>query len=105
MLLATLPFLLSAVAVNGTNCDDLARLKLAHATVERAGVVAAGASVLPSRLIQNPWAGSNVVSPAELPAFCQVLLKIHPVADSEIAVEVRLPMQGWIGRFVGVGNG
>src|SRR5438105_4272203 len=105
MLRTGLLFLLASVRVHAATCEDLAKLKLPHTTVERAEMVAAGGSTLPSTLIQNSWAGSNEVLPAELPAFCRVLLKSRPVTDSEIAVEVRLPIKGWNGRFLGVGNG
>lgn len=98
-------FLLAYLRVHGATCEDLARLKLPHTTVERAEAIAAGASTLPSALNQNTWAGSNEVLPAGLPAFCRVSLKIGPVPDSEIAVEVRLPIEGWNGRFIAVGNG
>ena len=40
-----------------------------------------------------------------LPAFCRVELTIAPTGDSDIKTEVWLPMSGWNGRFLAVGNG
>jgi hypothetical protein len=97
--------LLSSACVYGAVCEDLAQLQVPHSAVEHAETVASGALKLPSRLYQNAWAGNSEVAPIDLPPFCRVLLKITPVSDSEISVEVWLPVQGWNGRFVAVGNG
>ncbi len=42
---------------------------------------------------------------ASLPAFCRVSLAITPTADSDIKSEVWLPISGWNGKFLQVGNG
>ena len=42
---------------------------------------------------------------AGLPAFCRVSLMATPTADSEIPIEVWLPVKGWNGKFRGQGNG
>ena len=42
---------------------------------------------------------------ATLPAFCRVSLTIKPTSDSDIKSEVWLPMGGWNGKFLQVGNG
>jgi feruloyl esterase len=97
--------LFASVCLHAAPCDDLARLNVPHTAVERAETIAAGAFALPSALYQNSWAGSKDVVPARLPPFCRLLLRITPVADSEIAVELWLPLQSWNGRFVAVGNG
>jgi feruloyl esterase len=44
-------------------------------------------------------------SQGDLPAFCRVELTIAPTADSDIKTEVWLPMAGWNGKFLAVGNG
>src|SRR5688500_6419648 len=41
----------------------------------------------------------------DLPPFCRVAGEIRPTVDSRIAFEVWLPLQGWNGKFAGVGNG
>lgn len=38
------------------------------------------------------------------PAFCRVAATLRPTADSDIKVEVWLPLSGWNGKFLGVGN-
>ena len=40
-----------------------------------------------------------------LPAFCRVAATASPTPDSAIKFEVWLPVQGWNGKFVAVGNG
>jgi feruloyl esterase len=42
---------------------------------------------------------------AQLPAFCRVALTITPTSDSDIRSEIWLPMSGWNGKFLAVGNG
>jgi hypothetical protein len=41
----------------------------------------------------------------KLPAFCRVVAVAHPTADSDIRIEVWLPLAGWNGKFIGQGNG
>jgi len=40
-----------------------------------------------------------------LPAFCRVQAVARPSSDSEINIEVWLPLAGWNGRYLGAGNG
>ena len=40
-----------------------------------------------------------------LPTFCRVRAVARPSSDSEINIEVWLPVAGWNGRYLGVGNG
>jgi feruloyl esterase len=40
-----------------------------------------------------------------VPAACRVALTIAPTADSDIKAEIWLPMAGWNGKFLTVGNG
>jgi feruloyl esterase len=40
-----------------------------------------------------------------LPAYCRVEAVLRPSADSHIQVQVWLPVEGWNGKFQGVGNG
>ncbi|HTZ90510.1 MAG TPA: tannase/feruloyl esterase family alpha/beta hydrolase [Alloacidobacterium sp.] len=39
------------------------------------------------------------------PAFCRVTATLKPTADSDIKVEVWMPLRGWNGKFRGLGNG
>jgi feruloyl esterase len=40
-----------------------------------------------------------------LGAFCRVVVKAAPSADSDIKIEVWMPGEGWNGKFQGRGNG
>lgn len=42
---------------------------------------------------------------ATLPAFCRVRAVAIPTPDSQIGIEVWLPLRGWNGRLLGTGNG
>jgi feruloyl esterase len=53
---------------------------------------------------------ARAVSPNTTPffasrAFCRVFVRIAPTADSDIKVEVWLPISGWNQKFQAVGNG
>ncbi len=41
----------------------------------------------------------------DLPDFCRVQMMLTPTADSDIKVEVWLPLKDWNGKLQGVGNG
>jgi feruloyl esterase len=49
-----------------------------------------------------PESGSDL---SDLPAFCRVAAKLKPTSDSDIGVEVWLPISGWNGKFLAVGSG
>jgi feruloyl esterase len=40
-----------------------------------------------------------------LPAFCRVVAALNPVPQSDIRIEVWLPLTGWNSKLLGVGNG
>ncbi len=42
---------------------------------------------------------------SNMPAFCRVAATIKPSSDSNIKMEVWLPVSGWNGKFYAVGNG
>ena len=82
------------------SCERLSSLKLPDTTITTAETVAAGA-----------FKPSTAGEPAEgqgfrrLPAFCRVAAAIAPTSDSDIKVEVWLPLTGGNGKFQAVGNG
>jgi feruloyl esterase len=51
----------------------------------------------------KPSAGGDGLS--DLPAFCRVVAKLKPTSDSDIGIEVWLPISGWNGKFLAVGSG
>jgi hypothetical protein len=81
--------------------DPLADLKLPNTTIVSVETVAAGAF--------KPPAGTFVLPGTDpfksLPAFRRVVGVIKPTSDSDIKFEVWLPVEGWNGKFQGVGNG
>jgi feruloyl esterase len=85
----------SAIAAT---CESLAALKLPDTTITSAQPVAAGAFV-------PPGASAPPASVKNLPAFCRVAATIKPAKDSEIKMEVWLPLTSWNGKYRGLGNG
>jgi hypothetical protein len=91
-------------ASSGTvDCKALARLALPAAQVGSAETVAAGAFAPPASL--PPWMLGDPSLYKTLPAFCRVVVKAAPSADSDIQIEAWLPLAGWNGKFRGQGNG
>ena len=64
-----------------------------------AGVVDQGAFTPP-----GSNAGANVAF-AKLPAFCRVAATLTPTSDSDIKIEVWLPVSSWNQKLQAVGNG
>ena len=81
-------------------CENLASLALPDAKVTRAERVAAGKFSAPA-----PTPIPVTVDYSRLPAFCRVAATIAPTPDSAIKMEIWMPVEGWNGKFVGVGNG
>jgi feruloyl esterase len=82
-------------------CESLASLKLPNTMITSANTVAAGAFTPPA----PPGAASTAPQFSALPAFCRVAATLTPSRDSDIKVEVWLPVSGWNGKFQAVGNG
>jgi tannase/feruloyl esterase len=81
-------------------CEQLAKsLSLPGTIVTLAQAVEAGKFVPPGAR------AAAARGAAGLPAFCRVALTIAPSPDSEIRSEVWLPVSGWNGKFLQVGNG
>ena len=94
----------------GTSCESLASLKLPNTTITLAQTVAAGAFSPPAPLsgVPPPPAAAPVPSAQtfeDLPAFCRVAATLRPSSDSDIKIEVWMPVSGWNGKFEAVGNG
>ena len=94
----------SAIAV-AQSCESLASLALPHATVTAALTVDAGAFAAPGR--GGPGATDAAPSQAyrRLPAFCRVAATLTPSSDSDIKMEIWLPVANWNGKSEQVGNG
>ncbi len=88
-----------------TSCERLASLTLPHTTITVAQVVDAGAFTLPAPLGGAAPAPAAAQAFRDLPAFCRVAATLQPSSDSDIRIEVWLPVSGWNGKFQAVGNG
>jgi feruloyl esterase len=83
-------------------CERAARLALGDATIAETVVVPAGAFAGPPA----PFSGQDLTTLYKsLPAFCRVSATATPTSDSDIKIQVWLPVAGWNGRLLGVGNG
>jgi Tannase and feruloyl esterase len=83
------------------DCDALAKLKLPHTSITLARKVAPGEFVPPG---EKP-SDRNAELFRKLPAFCRVVAHSRPSADSNIEIEVWMPISNWNGKFQGEGNG
>ena len=90
----------SASPIFAASCESLASLKLPDTTITSADTVAAGA-------FKPPAAGAAPATSQflTLPGFCRVAAALKPSTDSDIKVEVWLPLTDWNGKFQAVGNG
>ena len=112
-------------------CASLAKRSLPNTTITLAQVVAAGEFKAPTQGGQGgtgpqqggpqgapgggpgqggPGGGApgggpgGGVSASSLPAFCRIAASIKPTSDSDIRIEVFLPLSGWNGKFMGAAN-
>jgi feruloyl esterase len=96
-LVLTSVFVLQAAPAYAATCESLSTAKLTNGTVTSAQTVAAGA------LSQTGGRGGAAL--ADLPAFCRVAATLTPTKESDIKIEVWLPIAGWNGKLQAVGNG
>jgi feruloyl esterase len=82
------------------SCESLKSMMLRDTTITSAQVIDAGTFVPPAP------AGAPAPQPfRDLPAFCLVTAMLEPSTDSDIKIEVWMPVSGWNGKFQAVGNG
>jgi len=84
------------------SCESLAKLALPDTTITMAQAVASGEFKPPDG---GPPGPKQDVAQAPIPAFCRVAATMKPSSDSDIKIEVWLPLSGWNGKFLGVGGG
>ncbi len=86
-------------------CESLAKLSLPQTKVLAAETVPAGTFKSPTPL--PPWLPNAEKLFKSLPAFCRVVAQVTPSSDSDIRIEVWLPIQpvDWNGKFQAHGNG
>lgn len=100
-LLVALPIAACSTA-KANPCESLAKLPRANTTITSAHVVSPGTFRLPPG---SPRSSEFFTGFDRLPAFCRLQATLTPTRDSHIDVEVWLPVTGWNGRYLGVGNG
>ena len=84
------------------HCARLAKLDLPNASITAATAVAAGTFDGP----RQAYSGADMSALYKmLPAFCRVVVQAKPTADSNIGIEVWMPLNGWNGKLQGQGNG
>src|SRR3954471_24452140 len=81
-------------------CEAIGQVRLTSGKVTSAGVVDAGVFTAPTATN-----ASAVDAFKTLPAFCRVTAQLTPTSDSDIRVEVWLPLTGWNGKMQAAGNG
>jgi feruloyl esterase len=96
--------LATAPSARAATCESLTSLSLPNATITIAQVVPAGS-------FTTPYNATLI----NLPAFCRVAATLKPSSDSNINVEVWLPVvglpavagseSGWNGKLLALGNG
>ena len=82
-------------------CEELTRFAPPNSTITSSRQVPAGMFTPPGPA-PAPAAAQTY---AALPGFCRVAMTLTPTTDSDIRVEVWLPLSGWNGKFQAVGNG
>jgi feruloyl esterase len=83
-------------------CRALASASLPNTTVTVAEFVPSGAFQAPAGRGRGGGGGNPF---ADLPAFCRVGATLAPSSDSDIRMEVWMPVTGWNGKLRGTGNG
>lgn len=94
--------LFQAANLYAATCESVAALNLPNTKVTSAAEVAPGAFAPPGPPARGGGPGAAFAS---LPAFCRVAVTLTPTSDSDIKVEVWLPVTGWNGKYQAVGNG
>jgi hypothetical protein len=92
-------------AAPAQSCETLSSLKLPDTTITLAQTIAVGAFRPPTSGGGAPPSAAATKAFSGLPAFCRVAATLKPSSDSDIKIEVWLPVSGWNGKFQGIGNG
>lgn len=87
---------------HASTCESLQGLSLPNATITLAQPVGAGAF---SPTVTGPAAAQADVTFKQLPAFCRVAATLRPSSDSDVKIEVWMPISHWNNKFQAVGNG
>ena len=101
-LFAFFVFLTSTVATCEDACDKLMSMAMPKTTMTFAKAVEAGKFAGPPAA----FTGRDLTAfYKDVPAFCRVVAEAKPTADSDIRIEIWMPLSGWNGKLQGIGNG
>src|ERR1700753_3066767 len=79
---------------------------LAESCANLKNAVNPAANAVASEVSSGAFMPPRTVQPMrDLPAFCRVTATLRPTSDSDIGVEVWLPLQNWNGKYMAVGSG
>jgi feruloyl esterase len=98
----SLLLILFASELRAATCESLLTLALPNTTITLAQAVAAGTL---SVEVSGPAAAQGNAPFKQLPAFCRVAATLKPSSDSDIKIEVWMPLANWNNKFQAVGNG
>jgi len=101
LLLALFVASIPASARAASSCEDLTTLRLPNAAITLAQSIEAGATVV-SGAAREGDAERPIRAPG---SFCRVAATLTPSTDSDIKVELWMPLQNWNQKFQAVGNG
>src|SRR4249919_1516394 len=88
--------------ISKESCERLTSLSVANTRIGQAEWLLAGGFKGPNEV----FSGRDMTAFYKgLPPFCRVVAEAHPSADSNIKIEVWMPVSGWSGRLQGLGNG
>ena len=115
ILAAILMNMLNPAAYAEKACESLSSLSLPETKITMAQTVARGGFAWPHDFVGwkgclfQPCPGPLENEPADvfksLPTFCRIAAKLKPTSDSDIKIEIWMPVSGWDGKFIGLGNG
>ena len=90
-----------AAAQQGVSCEALSLRSSPTVRITSSVVIRSSTD------LQLPSSGRGGSEQAllSLPAFCRVAATLRPSTDSEIKIEVWMPVANWNGKFQAVGNG
>jgi Tannase and feruloyl esterase len=92
----------STVEASSESCARLAGIKLPNTSITMAKVIAPGAFEGPPEV----FSGADLSAfYKKLPEFCRIVAHAKPSADSDIPIEVWMPLAGWNGKLIGLSNG
>jgi feruloyl esterase len=87
--------IVASTAARAQSCESLSKLASAKVSITLTQVSKSGAFTVPG----------GTKSFSGLPPFCRVVATLKPTRDSEIGIEVWLPLSAWNGKFLAVGSG